>query len=233
MQGDFQVSLSARGLPLKLGVVVAILVVVHVAMWSAYFSTAHLRGHEQVTSLFDLDTEMSFGNWFSSAVLLLGGLLTLVCAAGRPIADQRWNAWWWILGGWMMILSMEEVAGIHESLNSEPAFRAFWGQWAVPGAILALVVCLAFVPFLMMLPGRTRRWLIASAIIYFAGAVGVELATVGYEQRNELGTLAYNVWNGVEEGLEMTGVILYLYTVLDYMADHATGRVSIGVGVRR
>jgi hypothetical protein len=81
-----------------------------------------------------------------------------------------------------------------------------------------------FLPFLWAMPGRTRWLLMLSGAIYLGGAVGVEWGTIWYEDNGLLDTLPYNLWNALEEGMEMGGIILYIYTLLTHMANHSTTR---------
>ena len=53
--------------------------------------------------------------------------------------------------------------------------------------------------------------------VFVGGAIGVEKWTDRYDERNLLNTLAYNLWNAVEEGMEMRGVVLFIHALLEYM----------------
>jgi len=227
----FRFSLSARSFTIKLCWVAAILVVLHVVMWTVFFKTTILDNEAHWISLLDLDTEASFGTWFSSSMLLLAGILTMVQVAGRRKRD-KWDRWWWFIGIALTWASLDEVAGLHESLNTDPYFTALMGHWTVAGAILAAVLGVLLLPFLWRLPARTRVLLILSGVVYVSGAVGVEFATIGYERDGLLNTLPYNLWNAFEEGLEMAGVILYLYTIFDWMARGRSDRVDVRVDAR-
>ena len=50
-----------------------------------------------------------------------------------------------------------------------------------------------------------------------------------YEERELLDTLAYNLWNAVEEGLEMAGVVLFIHALLGYMGRGQGARVDVVV----
>ena len=58
---------------------------------------------------------------------------------------------------------------------------------------------------------------ISSASAFISDAVGVEMSTDWYDDQGLLNTLAYNLWTAVEEGMEMGGVVLFIYALLDYM----------------
>ena len=92
---------------------------------------------------------------------------------------------------------------------------------ATAACVIVLVVATAYLPFLRALPVRTRWLFILSGAIYVGGAVGVEWATIWYEDNDQLDTLAYNLWNAVEEFMEMAGVILFIYTLLRHIAEHS------------
>lgn len=225
--------MSARRVTIALVVVAAVLVVLHVVMWTVFFKTSVLDQQGHWISLLDLDTEASLGTWFSCSLLLLAGILTLVQADGRRGSGRGWVRGWRFLGIILIAASLDEVAGFHESLNTDPYFMSLVGHWTVAGAVLAAVLAIAFVPFLWSLPLRTRTLFLAAGAVYVAGAVGVEFATIGYERAGQLMTLPYNLWNAPEEGLEMAGVILYLYALLDAMAGARDGRTVVKVQPRR
>jgi hypothetical protein len=63
--------------------------------------------------------------------------------------------------------------------------------------------------------------------LYLSGAVGVEIATEGYLHRDELNTLEYNLTTALEEWLEMVGVIVFLYAVMNDLARSGRLRACI------
>ena len=73
-------------------------------------------------------------------------------------------------------------------------------------------VGLAYLPFLARLRRRTAVLFVIAGLVYVGGAVGVERWT-----GDDVNSLEYNMWTTLEEGLEMFGVILMIYAVLDHM----------------
>ena len=65
----------------------------------------------------------------------------------------------------------------------------------------------------MALPLAHVRPVFVAGIIYVGGAVGVE-----HYSGADLNSLRYNMLTALEEGLEMTGVILAIYTTLDFIS---------------
>jgi hypothetical protein len=166
-------------------------------------------------SFFDLDEEESLGTWFSTIILLIAGLLSMFQARYCITRIGRWHFCWWLLGIGFCILSLDEVAGFHEFVNTVVEDT----HWTTFGAMLVVTLGFVFLPFLMSLPTRTRVLLLVSGAVYVGGAIGVEWATIWYEDNDQLETLTYNLWNALEEFMEMAGVILYIYALL----AHITG----------
>lgn len=155
--------------------------------------------------IFDVDEEDSFPTWFSAFLLLLTSVSLWVNGAAEtstdPILAERWR----VLGVGFLLLSVDEIAGMHETLNTLIDI-----SWTVPAGILALAVGLYFVPFLLKIERRYAIRFVIAGAIYLGGALGVEVLTDPYLENDELNTLAYNMWTAVEEAMEMTGVLIFL-----------------------
>ena len=162
--------------------------------------------------LFDVDEEESIPTWFSSMLLLITSItLFLVAILCKQNKDKNAN-YWLGLGAGFAFMSVDEIAGFHETLNTVTQV-----SWAVPGLVVALVVGGMYLKFLTALPSATAIRFMMSGAIFVGGAVGVELATEPYLYNDALDTMAYNLWTPVEEGMEMGGVILFLSSIFDYM----------------
>ena len=121
-------------------------------------------------AIFDLDEEESFGTWFSAAILLFAALLQLSVASSlRSKADHMYR-WWLILGLGLALMSVDEVVGLHELLNTLSENSV----WTVGGFYLVLVSGICFLPFLWHYRWRSSSLFLAAGIIYVTGAVGIE-----------------------------------------------------------
>ena len=67
-------------------------------------------------------------------------------------------------------MAVDEVAGVHESINSVIEIT-----WAIPAGFAALLIGLAFLPFLLPLPRRTALLFMLAGFIFLGGAVGIEI----------------------------------------------------------
>lgn len=172
--------------------------------------------------LFDVDEEESVPTWFSSSLLLLtAAVLFLIAHLSRQGLDRN-AIYWFGLGLGFAFMSVDEIAGFHETLNSVTET-----SWAVPGMVVVLLVGLLYLKFLSSLPAPVAMRFIISGAIFVGGAIGVELATEPYLYEDALDTLGYNLWTPVEEGMEMGGVILFLASLLDYLKSQYSWQLHV------
>lgn len=217
MSDESHFALSIGKLMKLLWCCVACLIGVHMVLTFVHYQVVELPWY--VRQIFDVDEEDSFPTWYSASALLLTSMILWVQTwrKQRSADPQRWH--WLGLAAGFMLLSVDEVAGIHETINSLTET-----SWAVPGAVVAAVVGGAYLMFLLQLDRRTAIWFVIGGAVFLGGAVGVELYTEPYLKNDQLNTLAYNLWTGVEEGMEMAGVLIFLQALLRLMKREANGR---------
>ena len=220
-------SIRAERVAFKLGVIMTILIVVHVIAMQANFNPAlglkeRFGIHYWHVSTLDLDAEESFGTWFSSGVLLMASVFLFHQSRVLRAQKREWHRWWLGLAVGFLVLSVDEVVGLHELLNT------FMDEtsWTVIGFPILVVVGLSFLPFLWAHRWRTGVLFVLAGAIYGGGAVGVE-----HYSGAEVNSLHYNMLTTLEEGMEMVGAILFLYAVLDHMRGpkHVAVRVEAGL----
>jgi len=197
------------------------LVGIHVVLNLIHYEVTRLPW--LLRQIFDVDEEDSIPTWFAQFILLVTAFFLLLQARRSP-AGQRY--YWWGLCVGFALMSLDEVAGVHETLNSIGE-----NSWAYGGMVFAALIGGAYLSFVLSLP----RWLMVRCIIggamYLGGALGVELWTEPYLENDELNTLAYNMWTAVEEGLEMFGVLVFLGGILRHLqSDGNTVEVEVAIG---
>lgn len=198
----------------------AALLLIHVLLTVMHYKLVDLPW--LIRELFDVDEEESVPTWFSSMILFIAAsYLAYISFIKRRAMDSHASSWLFLSCGFLF-LSIDEVAGFHEAINS-----VMDASWAIPGAFLALLLLLGFARLLKSLPGRIGRGFVAAGAIYVGGAIGVELATEPFLYNDELDTLAYNLWTVVEEGMEMGGVILFLHVLNRYAGQFLKPEVHL------
>lgn len=230
MDGRYVCNLNVRTFPLKLGIVIAVLVIVHVAAMTIYFEEIPedrfgFDLHYWQVSIFDLDEEESFGTWFSAVLLLLVGRVLLHQWRWLKREGDRWAPWWLVLGIGFHYLSLDEVVGLHEYMNTSMPDV----PWTAIGAPVAGVVLVAFIPWLWKQPGFFQLAAMVGAALYLGGAVGIEHATEWYADEDLINTTDYHLWIALEEGMEMLGPVVFLRGLLALMAGGFKGKVPLGL----
>lgn len=190
-------------------------------------------------SLFELGSDTGIPTWFSSLGLLTcSGLLAVRTSVSCKQSD-RWSSYWWALAAIFLLLSVDEVARLHEVLGGfigaqlrptvgEAAGFLHYG-WVMPGLLFVAVIGLAYARFLFAQPRKFRNRLIACAVVYIGGAVLVEMCNARSAYLYTPHSLIYQLGTVVEECMEMAGIALFARALvldldqrLDAVALHLT-----------
>ncbi len=158
-----------------------------------------------IFQLVDLDEENNIPTWFSGYLLLNNALVMYIFS---KMESNKNHFYWMLLSLGFLILSLDEVAGIHESIHTAIDFN-----WAYAGGILVVALGLLYIPFLLSLNRRLAVLFIVSGLIYVSGVIGVELFSKDMDEDS----MAYGFATAVEEGLEMLGALFFLAIALDEM----------------
>lgn len=193
-------------------------------------------GHDHVfglVPLFNIAIEQNIPTLFASLLLLANGFLFL--ALHRTGERSRYARFAWLtLAAVFCFLGIDEAALIHERLSAPvkehfPVEGYLFFAWVIPyGIATAAIGGLVLYP-LWRLGWRYRLLFGAAALTYIGGAVGVEIVGGNYYRAHEQQVdLTYRLYQTVEESLEITGLIILLYTLLDLLRRRAAGlRVQV------
>jgi len=164
--------------------------------------------------LFDLDAEASIPAWFSSAQLLVAGIVFATrYNLGPHSSVGRSFFLLWSLA--LIFLSADEAVGFHEKISIVfrdveflPRFSGNHGIW-IPLYALAGTAFIAIISRPSLRLWRSGNCgvviLFIGVFIFVCGAVLVEI--IGYgELREAINHRDYQIQVAVEEGLELTGI---------------------------
>jgi hypothetical protein len=192
--------------------------------------TKYVWGHEVVYGLirlFYVDDEGNIPSYFSSSLLLLAALLLAIITALKKARHAAYGFQWALLSFAFLYMAIDEAAIIHELLGEpmhgllgQQADGIFFFSWVLVGIAVATVFGLLYLKFLLHLPSKTRWRVVIAATLYLGGAIGMELIGGRYAALHGMENLAYSMIATVEESLEMAGVIVFNYTLLNYIADN-------------
>jgi hypothetical protein len=186
--------------------------------------------------LFNLEGENNLPSWYSSVALLLCSAALGNIGLQRRHEGNPW-AWHWLaLAFGFLCLSADEAASIHEMAaplvdrwlettgQMDTVISGIGTSWLLAGIPVAAIVFLMFWGFLQHLPFTTRALFLIAGGLFITGAIGVEAVGGRYLLHNGGShTLTYQMMVAVEEGLEMVGIVVFLYALMSYMATHRIG----------
>lgn len=182
-------------------------------------------GHDHVyglVPLFNIGLEQNLPTVFSTLLLLVNACLFLVLSfTGEATRYMRYT--WLMMATAFCFIGIDESALIHERLSAPvkalvPVEGYVFFAWVLPYAIATAVIgCVAFYA-VWRLGWRYRLLFGIAGLTYVGGAVGFEIVGGNYFQSNgQQVDLTYRLFQSVEESLEITGLIILLYTLLDLL----------------
>jgi hypothetical protein len=208
---------------MMLFLIIALLTVLSVAEQAVI----HLLGRadlEEYLIALDLDAEGNFPTWYASFQLLAAALLLFVIGMITRQRGERYAGHWKALGMILVALSIDEIAQLHEHLGhlheTWQTHGILYFAWVVPGLIAVAVVAVLFLRFALHLPSATRNRLLAAAVVYFVGALGVEALSGWRAETMGYNNMSHSLIATVEEVMELTGVAMVIVALLRHMQAH-------------
>ena len=93
-------------------------------------------------------------------------------------------------------------------------------SWVIPFAILLCFLVIFYWRFVFRyLPSRIRNLLMLSAILYVGGSMIIEMLGAYIHFYNGVENMTYILLTNVEEGMEMCGVAVFIYTLALYQEN--------------
>jgi hypothetical protein len=201
----------------------AVLVALHGVMLVARYGFGN-PGFLKLQAFFDLNKEQNIPTLFSTLQLMAASFLLWVVFACARRANDRDRYYWPGLALIFAFLGGDEFCEWHERMIAplQHAFHptgALKFAWYIPYSLLILLFVVGYLRFWWRLPQATRRLFAFAGVLYVTGGIFFEM----------LGSKIFTVygWDSVqfelevmvEEGLEMTGVAVFVYAILCYLRD--------------
>lgn len=180
-----------------------------------------------LVSLFNIDGEQTVTAFFSWSLLLFAALLLGAIAYSKKVVRDRYTRQWIALAAIFFYLSVDEAIGIHERIGLIVTDKLnpsglFYYAWTIPGGIFVLVCFLAFLRFINHLPTQVKYLFVLAGSIYIGGALIVEMYN-GYYMSLYGAQPLYYAFTTVEEGMEMLGIIIFIYGLMKYISSSMKG----------
>lgn len=205
---------------LLLASIAGVLTLAHLtAVWSTHrYGRDHLM---YIIDMLDMDTEHSIPTLYSFFCLL--GCAALLALIGHLEGRLRTGnaGYWGMLSFIFVFLAFDESFMIHEQLNTP--LRDHFGvdgalhfAWVLPYGVGLLVLLGICSRFIIALPPRSRALFIAAGVIYVGGALGMEMVNGQFKSTSH-SELSYDLLTTIEEVLELSGLILFIYALLSHI----------------
>ena len=190
------------------------------------------RGLAELLRRFLLNDELTIPAWYSSVALLAcAGLLGIISYAKRQTASPYFIHWA-VLAALFVFLSIDEMTALHEMLI-DPIRRRLgthgllYYAWVIPGFAFVCGFVLAYWRFLFFHLDRKTRWrFVLAGSIFVTGALGLEMVEGAIHEQFGIHDARYQACVTVEETFEMFGVVLFMYSLMAYIAS-SLGEVHI------
>lgn len=202
---------------------------------TAIFTTLSLIGilaiynpfFEKFRRLFEFDQEQSISTWYSGALLLLGSIIVAVIAQDHIRRKRPYARHWLYLSLIFTLMSLDEVAGLHEQLiQFGDAFNTsgiFLFAWVIPGLVIVTGFAIAYFKFTLNLPAEIRFMFVFSLGLFVFGAVGMEMVNGAFLSYTDVESpIPYILLTTLEETLEKVGIVLFIGIMLKYLQDYCT-----------
>jgi hypothetical protein len=178
----------------------------------------------ELNRLFDLDLEQNIPTLLASVLLSISALLLGAIFVFKQRSLDRYSRHWLILASIFIYLVIDEFTSIHElfvvPLREKFSLGGvFYLAWVILAIPIILVIGLLYTRFILSLPQHTRRLILAAAATYITGSLGMEMIGGQYQQQNGF-DLIYAGMTTLEETLEMLGISLFIYALLDYLKSY-------------
>lgn len=224
-----QIQLSVTGITRFLSIIAILLVMVSVIGQMI----SHLTDYDLAFGLIPLvyvNAELSIPTIFSVLLLFFCALLLAVIVTIKIYQNETGRVYWGFLTAGFLFMTFDEGASIHELLD-DPMRRLLGSQspdflhfaWVVPIGIVIIILGFFFISFLKDLPKTTRRMFVLAAVLYVSGAVGMEMLSGRYAASHGSDNFVFSMLATAEEALEMIGIILFIYALLNYLEEQYQG----------
>lgn len=192
----------------------------------AMFLLSIWSGSWTLMQWFNLDYERSVATSYSSAQLLVSGLLVLQTLSFYDARSGPSRGFCMLVGLGLLFLSADEASSIHERLTPLaakyaefiPLFRGNHGAWITIYGVIALALALLNIRNIRSLWRHHRRMFILFGVGFgtlISGAVAIEVPGYYSLVPSDTAQLA------VEEGLEMAGGSIILVSVSIFFSRFA------------
>ncbi|MCC0176336.1 hypothetical protein I4641_05015 [Waterburya agarophytonicola K14] len=221
---QLKISLSPRKIIRYLTIGVIFFTLVSVGIQICKYSYGYRADWMQ---LFNVDRELNFPTWYSALTIAFCAILLRIIAAGKKQQGDRYTKDWQLLSLIFWFMAIDEVLSIHEILiipEISNALNLPWflhSMWVIPGTIFVIWFIRRYSKFTSNLPYISRKHFFLAASCYIGGALLMEMVGSYIAEAQGQQNLVYALTATVEEAMEMSGIVIFVYGLLCYLRQWA------------
>jgi hypothetical protein len=178
-----------------------------------------------MTNQFNVNAEINVPTYFNSFILLAASFLMFIVAAWKKVQRDPLRFHWTGLGFILLIFSIDDMVSLHERMSK--LFKGwtdlnglFFFKWTIFGIMFLIVFGLVYLWFFWKLDNKFKFLFLLSAVVYFGGALGLEMIGGRFANFNTTKNFGYSLYTTLEEGMEFIGVTLLIYSTLKYIETY-------------
>lgn len=222
---------TPRKITILLACVIGLLLVANLTVIYLHF----VSGYEYLKGLlhaFYFDTEANFPSLYSTMAIFGASCLLWIIGDLAEERARKLSAYWKFLSGLFFFLAIDEFASVHEMLiepvkamteRASIQSDLLYFPWFLPYGIVLAIIAIAYIRFMRKLPRRTALLIVLAAAVFVSGAIVMEMIGGRYWAQQGWsikGTdpvdINYALIATTEELLEMIGILIFIFTLLDY-----------------
>jgi hypothetical protein len=146
-------------------------------------------------------------------------------ALKKSAKNDRYRFHWWLLTILFFFIAADEFMATHEMISEIVRDKyhvsgLLYYAWVLPFSLFVLAVFLFYGGSLFRyLPAQTRNLLILAGFVYIGGALGMEIIGGYLYVQEGAENMTNALLTAVEEGMEMTGISIFIYALLLYRQE--------------
>lgn len=223
-QMDFHLRVSKERITLLLILVIAFLHLLNIpaVLFEFVSDDFWLRG--TYISVFGVRNEGKIPTWYSASTLLFCSFILAIIAFAKKVRHDAYLLHWIGLAIIFLFMSFDEATEIHGriSVRLQSALNTqgvLYFAWVIPAIVFLIIFGVVYFRFLFALAPRTRHLFLIAGIVYISGVLGMEMVGADYVWRNG-SNVTYGIMATVEEILEMSGIVVFIYALLDHLETY-------------
>jgi hypothetical protein len=178
---------------------------------------------------FTLDSEMNIPSYFSSAILLISAGLLFIVFKTRMKKRGPYTGHWGVLSVIFIFLSFDEMFSFHEGIIGSVRKHVIIGgifsyEWVILAIPLVLIFTIFYLRFLFHLSPNFRILFFLAALLFIVGSLGGEMMSGWYASKFGEGDANYVMLTVLEETLEMSGIIVFIHSILLFLYNDSIGK---------